>query len=126
MEVNMAPEKIILEFDPDAVKVNPLSVVPPQFAQQSPTDTYISTAPAFITYSSQDTEQSLRPFKIDRIQLEEDGTTNVYYSVFHSSVPTELENRTANAVGSINMPVYDKTEAEKLIFETVVNKGWYS
>lgn len=122
----MALEKVIPESEPDAVKVNPLSVVPQQFAQQPPTDTYTSLAPTFITYNSQDTENSLRPFKIDKIQLEEDGTTNVYYSVFHSSVPTELENRTANAVGSINMPVYDKTEAEKLIFETVVNKGWYS
>jgi hypothetical protein len=120
----MTPEKVILEPDPNAIKVDPLSVVPQPVAQQAPIDIYSSPVP--ITYSSQDTEQSLRPFKIDQIQLEEDGTTNVYYSVFHSSVPTELENRTANAVGSINMRIYDETEAEKLIFETVINKGWYS
>jgi hypothetical protein len=120
----MTDEKILLEPDPNAIKVNPLSAVPQQVPQQSTTDIYSS--PATIIYSSQDTEQSLRPFKIDRIQLEEDGTTNVYYSVFHSSVPTELESRTENAVGSINMPVYYEAEAEKLIFETVVNKGWYS
>jgi len=122
----MIEEKVIPEFDPDAVKVNPLSVVPQQFAQQLPTDTYTSPAPAFITYNSQDTEQSLRPFKIDRTHLEEDGTTTVYYSAFRSSVPTKSEASTNNTVGAINMRVYDKTEAEKLIFETVVNKGWYS
>lgn len=117
----MANEKIIHEPDPGVILLNPLNIVPEKLFTSIE-----ATVAESIKYSSQDTEQSLRPFKIDRIQLEEDGTTNVYYSVFHSSVPTELENRTANAVGSINMPVYDKTEAEKLIFETVVNKGWYS
>lgn len=119
----MANEKIIHEPDPGTVLLDPATIVPEKLFT-SISDTVI--LPELIKYSSQDTEQSLRPFKIDRTHLEEDGTTTVYYSAFRSFVPTESEANTNNTVGAINMRVYDKTEAEKLIFETVVNKGWYS
>jgi|APGre2960657373_1045057.scaffolds.fasta_scaffold49159_2 hypothetical protein len=119
----MIDEKIVHEPDPGTVLLDPATIIPEKLFTSIPGTVVLSE---LIKYTSQDTEQSLRPFKIDQIQLEEDGTTNVYYSIFHSSVPTELENRTANAVGSINMRIYDETEAEKLIFETVINKGWYS
>jgi hypothetical protein len=119
----MTNEKIIHEPDSGTVLLDPANIIPEKLFTSIENTAVL---PKLIKYNSQDTEQSLRPFKIERIQLEEDGTTTVYYSVFHSSVLTELENSTSNTVGSIIMLVYDKAEAEKIIFETIVNKGWYS
>ena len=119
----MTDEKIIHEPDPGTVLLDPATIIPEKLFT-SISDTVVLTE--LIKYSSQDTEQSLRPFKIDRVQPEEDGTTTVYYSAFHSSVPTESEANTNNTVGAINMRVYDEAEAEKLIFETLINNGWYS
>jgi len=119
----MTDEKIIHEPDPGTVLLDPATVIPEKLFTSIP-DTVV-VLPEFIKCSSQDTEQSLKPFKIDRVELQEDGSTVVYYSVSRSYSPSESSNYTNFSTGMITMLVYDKTEAEKIIFETVFNSGWY-
>lgn len=121
----MTDEKVIVVSDPSAVKIDPMLIIPVQ-SFQTQSSSSVNDVPQLIEYRSQDTEQSLRPFKIDRVQLEEGGSTTVYYSAYRSSVPTETENYTASVTGIINMLVYDEVEAEKIIFEKIINAGWYS
>jgi hypothetical protein len=118
----MTDEKIIHEPDPGTVLLDPATVIPEKLFTSIP-DTAV--LPEFIKYSSQDTEQSLKPFKIDKVELQQDGTTVVYYSVSRSYSPSKTSNYTNFSTGMITMLVYDKTEAEKIIFEIVFNSGWY-
>ena len=120
----MTDEKIPFEIPPDTPRLDPMTIVPIIIASEQPIseDTSITDP---IVYNSQDTETSLKPFKIDRVHTEQDGTTSIYYTSSIGTAPTETQTGTYSSNGMINVAVYNKDEVDKQIFEILINSGSY-
>ena len=120
----MANEKIPFEIPPNTPRLDQMSIVPePSVLEQYVSENISITEP--IVYNSQDTETSLKPFKIDRVHAEQDGSTSIYYTISLGTAATETETRTTSSTGMINVAVYDKDEVDKQIFEILINSGRY-
>jgi hypothetical protein len=120
----MANDKILFEIPLDTPRLDPMSIVPkPSVLEQPVSENTSITEP--IVYNSQDTETSLKPFKIDRVHTEQDGSTSVYYTISIGTAATETEMRTTSSTGMINVAVYDKDEVDRQIFEILINSGRY-